>query len=272
MTHELFVDVLKHIQSNTSSSKQNPILLLLDNHDSHISIDAIEYARAYGISCLSFPPHTSHKLQPLDVSAYGPFKAKLKVAFNSWHTNNIGKPITMRQIAELSNTPFQQAFTLTNITSGFAKPGIQPFNRLAFADEDFAASIAVQASATTIVQNVCSVEGNTSAPLMEILSGLLIPQPTMEIEISDDTASELIPLTPNNTMSPIFVSPDTIRPLPAAVLNPKTTTNKKSKRGRPTVFPATPEKNRLFEQHEDKMRKNNDKELKKKAADIRKAK
>lgn len=65
-----------------NSTKENPILLLCDNHKSHISIEAIDYARENWIVYLTFPPHTSHKLQPLDVTVFGPFKAKLKVAFN----------------------------------------------------------------------------------------------------------------------------------------------------------------------------------------------
>ncbi|XP_049310318.1 uncharacterized protein LOC125778074 [Bactrocera dorsalis] len=67
MMSELFIDVLKHIQNNTKCSKEGPILLLLDNHSSHCSVDCINYSRDNGIHLLSFPPHTSHRLQPLNV-------------------------------------------------------------------------------------------------------------------------------------------------------------------------------------------------------------
>lgn len=88
---DIFVQVLKHIQKKTSCSKENPILLLVDNHESHVTIEAIDYARDNGIVYISFPPHTTHRLQPLDVGVFGPFKAKLKVAFNDWHVSNPGK-------------------------------------------------------------------------------------------------------------------------------------------------------------------------------------
>lgn len=59
-------------------SKNEPVLLLLDNHSSHISLSIFDYCKEHGIILLTIPPHTSHKLQPLDVSFYGP----LKSAFN----------------------------------------------------------------------------------------------------------------------------------------------------------------------------------------------
>ncbi|KAH9643097.1 hypothetical protein HF086_008813 [Spodoptera exigua] len=78
-------EVLKHIQKKSSCSKDNPILLLVDNHESHVTIEAVNYARDNGIVYLSFPPYTTHRLQPLDIGVFGPFKAKLKIAFNDWH-------------------------------------------------------------------------------------------------------------------------------------------------------------------------------------------
>uniref|UniRef100_A0A336LYP6 CSON005489 protein n=1 Tax=Culicoides sonorensis TaxID=179676 RepID=A0A336LYP6_CULSO len=93
MTADLFPEVLKHIKHHTNCSLDDPILLLFDNHDSHCSIESIEFARENGIVSLPFPPHTSHRLQPLDVSVYGPFKGKLKIAFNDWHVSNVGNDI-----------------------------------------------------------------------------------------------------------------------------------------------------------------------------------
>ncbi|KAJ8967649.1 hypothetical protein NQ314_002710 [Rhamnusium bicolor] len=63
MTGELFVKTLKHIVNHTICNADNKILLLIDNHQSHRTLQAIHYARASGIVLPSFPPHTSHKLQ-----------------------------------------------------------------------------------------------------------------------------------------------------------------------------------------------------------------
>ena len=44
-----------------------PVLLVLDGHGSHITIDVIEYTRSNEIHLLCLPSHTSHILQPLDL-------------------------------------------------------------------------------------------------------------------------------------------------------------------------------------------------------------
>ena len=40
---------------------------------------------------LTFPPHYTHRLQPLDVSVLGPFKQKLSVPQNDWLLNHLKK-------------------------------------------------------------------------------------------------------------------------------------------------------------------------------------
>src|SRR5699024_2830770 len=66
MTGDLSYQVLQHSVKHTNRSRKNPILLLLDNHESRTSLKSIQYSRDNGICLLSFPPHTTHKLQPLD--------------------------------------------------------------------------------------------------------------------------------------------------------------------------------------------------------------
>jgi DDE superfamily endonuclease len=74
MTSENFVKFLVHFVCFVKCSSSSPVLLLMDNHDSHVSLPAIQYAKENGIVMLTFPPHCSHKLQPLDRSVYGPMK------------------------------------------------------------------------------------------------------------------------------------------------------------------------------------------------------
>lgn len=139
MMSELFINVLKHIQENTHCCKERPILLLLDNHSSHCTIEAINFSMENGINILTFPPHTSHRLQPLDVAVYGPFKKFLQTSFNDFMTNNAGKRITIYEVARLSNLPFQRSFSSENILNAFLTTGIYPLNSLNFNDVEFAA-------------------------------------------------------------------------------------------------------------------------------------
>ena len=48
------------------------VLLLLDGHRSHISVDLTEWAILKGIIIFVLPAHTSHILQPMDVPCYSP--------------------------------------------------------------------------------------------------------------------------------------------------------------------------------------------------------
>jgi hypothetical protein len=59
MTAMLFVEVLCHLRSATNCSIENPILLLIENHESHDSIEAIEFSRDNGITILTFPPQAA---------------------------------------------------------------------------------------------------------------------------------------------------------------------------------------------------------------------
>lgn len=137
MTAELFPSVLRHIVSHTNCSRERPILLLIDNHESHCSLNAIQFARDNGICLLSFPPHTTHRLQPLDVGVYSSFKTKCAIAFNDWLISNPGKTISIRNIPELTKVAYLQSFTTSNIINSFKKPGLWPLNTLAFSEDDY---------------------------------------------------------------------------------------------------------------------------------------
>lgn len=141
MTATLFLDVIKHIQKFARCTKDDKILIVLDNHESHIALETILYCRENGIVFVTFPPHCTHRLQPLDVCLYGPFKSYLKTAFNDWHLSNPGKRVTIYDIGDLTGRAFQKAFTIDNICSGFRKCGIVPFNKTIFSNDDFAASL-----------------------------------------------------------------------------------------------------------------------------------
>ncbi|XP_037794938.1 uncharacterized protein LOC119590336 [Penaeus monodon] len=62
MTSKNFLNVLQHFVLNSRCSLDHKVLLIMDNHESHLSIEAIDYAREHGIILLTLPPHTSNKL------------------------------------------------------------------------------------------------------------------------------------------------------------------------------------------------------------------
>lgn len=128
MTSELFPEVVKHIIQYTNASKENKLLLLIDNHDTHISLATIDLCRENGIVLLSFPPHTSHLLQPLDVAVYSTFKTACAKVFHEHLLSNPGQKITISHIAMLTKKAIVASFTPQNILSAIDKPGIFPLD------------------------------------------------------------------------------------------------------------------------------------------------
>ncbi|XP_062373154.1 uncharacterized protein LOC134060440 [Sardina pilchardus] len=134
---DVFVQFLKHIISHTNCSPSNRLLLILDNHESHVSQEAVNVANANGVVMMTLPPHTSHELQPLDKSVFGPLKTYYSTALNGWMISNPGKVATIYDVPEIVNTAFMSAMSRQNILSGFEATGIFPYNRERFTDADF---------------------------------------------------------------------------------------------------------------------------------------
>jgi hypothetical protein len=55
-------------------SHSNRYLLILNGHNSHVTLKAIRQAQTFGLNMITLLFHTSHALQPLDVSYFKPFK------------------------------------------------------------------------------------------------------------------------------------------------------------------------------------------------------
>lgn len=68
-----------------------------------------------GLVLLTFPPHATHRLQPLDIYVLGPFKERCRTSFNEWMTKHPGTAITIYDIAHLTARPFNETFNRQNI-------------------------------------------------------------------------------------------------------------------------------------------------------------
>lgn len=132
-----FLLFLRHFQNHSQATATNPVLLILDNHQSHISIDALQFCQQHHITVLSLPPHCSHKLQPLDRSVFGPLKKSYNQHCDFWMLNNPGKTMTIYEIPSIVTTALPLAATNSNITSGFRAAGIFPLNPDVFSEIDF---------------------------------------------------------------------------------------------------------------------------------------
>ncbi|XP_065683501.1 uncharacterized protein LOC136096322 [Hydra vulgaris] len=190
MTSENFLVAMKHFVSHAKPSVEHPVLLLMDNHESHISFETITFAKENSLILLTFPPHCSHRLQPLDVSVFGPFKSYFRLAQNEWLASNPGRIINIYILPQLACKAYNMSFTIKNVCSGFSKSGIYPLNRQIFGESDFISS---------------SVSDRP----------LLVEQP--EIKQPDNQQSYEINKQVDSSESSVkIVSPESIHPYPKA--------------------------------------------------------
>ena len=140
-TGEIFLEFLEHFIKHVKPDKESKVLLIMDNHESHVTVEAIYKARDNGVVLFTIPPHTSHKLQPMDRGVFGPFKANYNEACKNWLLSNPGKPLTIYDVAAITGKAYPLAFTPTNIISGFSSSGLWPINQNIFPDADYFASL-----------------------------------------------------------------------------------------------------------------------------------
>ncbi|VEN49389.1 unnamed protein product [Callosobruchus maculatus] len=128
---------LQHFVNHVRPSKEKKTLLLLDNHSSHLALKNIEFCREHGIILLTFPPHCTQKLQPMDRAIFGPLKKAINTACDNWMRTNAGKVMSIYDIPSITKTAFNVAITAKNISAGFAATGTWPVNTDIFGEADF---------------------------------------------------------------------------------------------------------------------------------------
>lgn len=214
-TETLFVDYINHFIAHTNPTNERKILLILDNHETHISIPAINLCKANGIVLLTLPPHCSHKLQPLDRTVFGPYKTYYNQASSEWMTNNPGKPVSIYDVAEIIGKAYPKAFTIENIVKGFEVTGICPFNENIFGDHEFLAAYV------------------TDRPENDILNK------KAEENIANSTDGEESRVSVESQI----VSPEQIRPFPKAP--PRKTGPNRRRKAKTRILTDTPEKEEI---------------------------
>ena len=89
----------------------------------------LDLANRMDIITLILPPHSTHRLQPLDVGLFGPLSRAYSTELNKLIHNSQGMvSISKRFFWPLFNKAWKSAFTDVNITSAFATTGVWPLN------------------------------------------------------------------------------------------------------------------------------------------------
>jgi len=121
VTNELFVKWLEHFIGFAKPTVDNKVTLLLDGHASHKTLEVVELCRENGVVLICVPPHTTHQMQPLDKTVYGPMKKNYNEQCDCWMLKNPAQRITMFEQGALFGAAFVKTAGMQKAVNGFEK-------------------------------------------------------------------------------------------------------------------------------------------------------
>jgi hypothetical protein len=104
-------------------------LLITDGHGSHVNLSFLDWCDQHRILVAIFPSHSTHRLQPLDVSLFSPLSqaySKQLVDFIAASQGLVG--ISKREFWGNFWPAFKASFTKDNIESAWKKTGLLPWD------------------------------------------------------------------------------------------------------------------------------------------------
>ncbi|GFR97940.1 transposase [Elysia marginata] len=140
-----------------------------DNHESQVSYQSLEKAKANHITIGALPPHTSNKTQPPDRTVIGQLLSAKNA--DAWVLRNLGKAIKIYQLKELGASTIGKATRPSNIISGFRVSGMWSLDTNAFDSEGFMPSdVTDRPTPQSNDTSVDMVQGSSSLQVQEQFS------------------------------------------------------------------------------------------------------
>lgn len=258
INEEIFVTWLKHFAGYAKPTQESPVLLILDNHSSHISIQAFNFCKENHIAMLSIPPHSSHRIQPLDVSFYGPLKVAYRQECNRHMKTHLMSKITPYDVAGLFNKAYAQVANISKGEAGFRATGIYPLNPNVFTDQDFLAASLMAQELEQNDQNVQKV-GATQSCGMALFSDDSTPLAGLS-NVNQCSETDLAIPGPSN-QDVVDTQRETPVPFAAVASTPNIAPSSKpahrKRKQHATILTATPMKDILQEKENKKIAKLN---------------
>lgn len=107
---------------------QKPVLLLVDGHRSHLTLQVSQYCADNQIIAYALFPNSTHISQPADVSVFKCLKSGWKNTVKEYKQNSGNRQITRAGFAPLLAKVFQEKVTPDIVANGFKRCGLYPFD------------------------------------------------------------------------------------------------------------------------------------------------
>ncbi|KAG8856248.1 hypothetical protein FRB96_006560 [Tulasnella sp. 330] len=218
---EIGVAYMHDFNEQTKEKAGHARFLFVDGHRSHCTLEALDFAAANNIALVSYPPHTTHALQGLDVACFG----SLKTYWGQEKTdveNRKRQRITKENFLRIYSRARSRSLTPQTIASAFRATGLVPFNRNILTDAQMAPAKANAQHADFAVVLPTPARAIVSAHRKYL-------EQEERSDDGDGNDSPAVPISPidlrpvlRNTSAAFLVSQDSSSPtkrLPAAVLN-----------------------------------------------------
>ena len=135
---EVFSQWFLHFIKHTKLTKEDPVILVLDGHYPHTrNLEVSTLARENHVDIICLPPHSNHKMQPLDKALMGPLKTFYCQEVEKRLRSHAGRVVTVYQIGELFGNAHKRAATGEIAADGFWMAGLFPRDKNIFRPYDF---------------------------------------------------------------------------------------------------------------------------------------
>ena len=105
--------------------RSRPVVVIMDNNTSHLSIELIDYAKSENIELPCLPSHSTHLLQPLDVGFFHMFKTNVSNMVTSLGYTGL-KTIPRLKFPKLLQLALNKKIAGSSISAAFSAVGIYP--------------------------------------------------------------------------------------------------------------------------------------------------
>lgn len=123
----------------------------MDGHVTHVkNLEVIDIAQNNGVVILCFPPHCTHKMQPLDVGFNGALKSAFGKEVSLFQRKE--NKVTLKNVYSLFGNAYIEAAKMKMAINSFKKCGIYPYDPNVFAS-DFASKESAQDCDSSLFKN-----------------------------------------------------------------------------------------------------------------------
>ncbi len=148
---------LKHFDEYTRvKAAGRTRLLLVDGHNSHYTLEFLQYAISANIEVLCYPAHATHIYQGLDVVIFSVLK-KCWSEEKDIFFRETGQKVTKDTFLKIYAQAHLRALSEENIKAAFSKTGAWPFNPNKVTTEMLAPSLETSTIHTSLIQQTSPI-------------------------------------------------------------------------------------------------------------------